>query len=1349
MIRFLKLVFLIFQIFIWFIPSSFSQEYTYDYFPKGWIAIDKSINLKIQVESFNQSKIDSIVVKSCYDAFSTTSNCYLSYNSLSINFSPCKIISAVPQTGKLSIAKFSDSTYTNFCQTSVVNLPELFNILKQDSIELFNDFYLTTSDDLTINKRIKSIVFYRQKKNQSILKEKTKIDKPQITNIQVTNITSNSARLERTINPNGACTKAWFETSLGIPLDTILAGEEYDELNGFPSNLINLKPKTKYKFRVGASNSIGLVYSDWITFTTKHEDTLLVFTLTKFNPNPNSLLFNGKFYSKYLNENITTWFEYGTDYNDIISGKGLKTIAIKQNKNEGEFESQIDSININAMYYYRACISDGISTIYGELGSAILKTDKNNINTIKKKDTLNTINEEYIYDYFPKDWVSKDKTNTAKIKVEYFDPKNIDSVIVKLVLDNDILHQSILFSLNDYYYPIGNGIGFPNSRSWKNSISFKDFRTDSTSYDLYTIDLNILYDTLRQDSIKIFYELHKSNRKNDNVYFSPITFFRKKRIENTKQSLLENTLTKPVVKILEATNITSNSATLNGIVNPNEHITTSWFETMNSVEPLQLQKNGKGASDTLMLPYNLTGLIPGTTYKYRIRANNDSGLNTSEWTEFTTLTEKSISNTNIYPPSIVSATVTNITSYSATLNGIVNPNGEETNAWFQTSESSETLKIQNIQNGTSDVILVAYDLTGLTPDSTYQFRVRASNLHGPSFGEWLSFTTLSDVSVSNTLKHGKPIVRAFEATNITSTSATLIGVVNPNGEETNAWFETPGSKSLGLKKNGIDTLENTISHVLIGLQPNTSYKFRLVASNKFGIIEFPNSINNNNGSYSSVWLSFTTKDVLSDTVKESIENEKRINECGDTPIIIREGNTLSVKAGYSGYLWSNGATTSSIIPKEGGNYFVAVTGSSGCSISSKPFKFIIDEITSKRRGAIFYSKIPKVIREYYDRNWRSFTSEGIIHFDMNESGKTDTIVYAEVMSLTKRLSIANPTQGLLVFDETTNTFWYYDGIVWANLPKENVENNITDVEHENSIIESMDTTSVSVDTQKANLASSDLFEKKKQIKNYNQNKRQFIKQVADLEHNLARLKSDSTYSKIDFAKIFNVNTFLTKYEPNELIETKNQLQSINYLTEDLTFVLKVLRNKRKFKRDIFFIKKYNRLFENFEGLIKSIDNNYTGYNYQENYRNVFQCSIEDLDILSNQKLHLYNLVNETTGKYPVSIKALLKDSSNKFIPQHGLQVQYKYDVQFRAKHQPFTFESMTSPALDFVIPGYYRFWLIDRYKKNKRLSAYECKDLRDLTEKLKALIAIGKKEYEFTLYVDPNFIDPPLNIPCE
>lgn len=88
------------------------------------------------------------------------------------------------------------------------------------------------------------------------------------------------------------------------------------------------------------------------------------------------------------------------------------------------------------------------------------------------------------------------------------------------------------------------------------------------------------------------------------------------------------------------------------------------------------------------------------------------------------------------------------------------------------------------------------------------------------------------------LAAGTPTAVTLSPLSITETSATLRGTVQPNGVQTNVWIEYGVSSSLGFQLNlpsvGSQHTIYDVSGFLTGLQPNTTYYYRLVAENSFG-----------------------------------------------------------------------------------------------------------------------------------------------------------------------------------------------------------------------------------------------------------------------------------------------------------------------------------------------------------------------------------------------------------------------------------------------------------------------------------------------------------------------------------
>jgi hypothetical protein len=94
----------------------------------------------------------------------------------------------------------------------------------------------------------------------------------------------------------------------------------------------------------------------------------------------------------------------------------------------------------------------------------------------------------------------------------------------------------------------------------------------------------------------------------------------------------------PQVSTLPATGVSTNSATLNGTVNPNGWPTTAWFQWGTTANYGNLTSVTDVGSGTTALPLSapLAGLTSGVTYHFRIAATNDYGLAYGSDQNFTT-----------------------------------------------------------------------------------------------------------------------------------------------------------------------------------------------------------------------------------------------------------------------------------------------------------------------------------------------------------------------------------------------------------------------------------------------------------------------------------------------------------------------------------------------------------------------------------------------------------------------------------------------------------------------------------------------------------------------------------------
>ena len=180
-------------------------------------------------------------------------------------------------------------------------------------------------------------------------------------------------------------------------------------------------------------------------------------------------------------------------------------------------------------------------------------------------------------------------------------------------------------------------------------------------------------------------------------------------------------------------------------------------------------------------------------------------------------------------PTAITGTVSAIDGTSATLGGTVNPAGVATDWWFEygptTSYGSKTATTA-AGSGSANVA-VSKGLTGLTPSTTYHYRLVAKNVSGTTNGSDGLFTTASP-----------PTVVTGAASGVGPTVATLGGTVNPNGQATTWYVEFGTTTSYGTKTSSADagsgTSAKSVSTGVSGLTVGRTYHFRVVATNSGG-----------------------------------------------------------------------------------------------------------------------------------------------------------------------------------------------------------------------------------------------------------------------------------------------------------------------------------------------------------------------------------------------------------------------------------------------------------------------------------------------------------------------------------
>ena len=180
-------------------------------------------------------------------------------------------------------------------------------------------------------------------------------------------------------------------------------------------------------------------------------------------------------------------------------------------------------------------------------------------------------------------------------------------------------------------------------------------------------------------------------------------------------------------------------------------------------------------------------------------------------------------------PEATTGAATAITITGATVSASINPEGSATTYHFDygtdLSYGSQAPTPDATVGSDSTAHTVSQTLINLTPNTTYHYRVAATTGTTTVYSPDETFTTAALPSV----------VATGAATNVTYTGATVAGTINPMGMDTQYHFEYGTDTSYGSQAPtpdgvvGSDTNVHPLTQTLTGLEPSTTYHYRLDA----------------------------------------------------------------------------------------------------------------------------------------------------------------------------------------------------------------------------------------------------------------------------------------------------------------------------------------------------------------------------------------------------------------------------------------------------------------------------------------------------------------------------------------
>ncbi len=241
----------------------------------------------------------------------------------------------------------------------------------------------------------------------------------------------------------------------------------------------------------------------------------------------------------------------------------------------------------------------------------------------------------------------------------------------------------------------------------------------------------------------------------------------------------------PFVSTGEAQSITRSSATLEGTVTPIDEPTSYYFEYISEADyQVALAKNaadpyaegettvanslGASSQPQAVGPVTTGGLLPETTYIYRIVAHNKFGTEYGEPRTFRTGTRT--------VPGVSTGAAINISPAAATLTGTVTTNGLATSYGFEVATTpggyGPVTGLGTLGGVTKEGVSATLD--NLQPGTTYYYRVTATNIDGTADGEPGAFTTPGLPSVL-----GVPVAPAFLGFTIPTTGKPTVNHPKP------------------------------------------------------------------------------------------------------------------------------------------------------------------------------------------------------------------------------------------------------------------------------------------------------------------------------------------------------------------------------------------------------------------------------------------------------------------------------------------------------------------------------------------------------------------------------------------
>lgn len=534
---------------------------------------------------------------------------------------------------------------------------------------------------------------------------------PTMLSMPATGVTQTQATLNGTFNANGTSPMdVRFEYGTTTKLGKFTTyNTQVSAYGSYSDTITGLAPNTTYYFRAMGVNATSPDYGTILDFTTSGYGMPSAITLPATNISQTQATLNGTFNSNGLS--VDTWFEYGIS--SSLSGSSSTNI-ISQSSTNGNMSETLSGLSPNTTYYFRAVSRSAGGT---KRSNAILSfvtsnggyTPTNNcvINNFAPN-TYNVSSGGTVYISWnttnctnatlsPSGYQSTNRTNyavypngTTRYTLNAYNGSTSDSRQFTVTVGNYNPNYNCridYFRSNTYNVTSGS----PAYLSWDSSncsyltLSPSGYDSDSESrYRVYPSYPSTTY-RLRgpngaTDSITIYVDRNNNGGGNGCLGCS-------------------NGNDRPIVTTHSVSNVTSTSAVLHGYANGNGKTIDIWFEYGTTPNLSSSTSSNYGGYIT-NANGALGGLIPSTTYYYRLAARNSYGTTYGDIMSFAT--NRVVNNNN--------NTVINNTKNTNTTNTNNNNDNNQTNNQNNNNNNNET----NVNNDQGNGLSASAGSTGFS-----------------------------------------------------------------------------------------------------------------------------------------------------------------------------------------------------------------------------------------------------------------------------------------------------------------------------------------------------------------------------------------------------------------------------------------------------------------------------------------------------------------------------------------------------------------------------------------------------------------------------------------------------------